>query len=179
MVLNGIELALVVMLLVLAEKDASTASHQDFLCDLEIEMELLRLTLDTLIQGLTSLSIDQRRRLLNFDHFDWKLCNSETVQEAIEARLEGSHAAFIETFNVILKSLNNLISDKSLGSNGSDLVCLHDDRKNPANITRGSTRPGVTQCITSLKAYITKWTRSEIGWEDFASPGTNRPVHMG
>lgn len=138
MVLTGIELALAVVPLILAGKDTYAAlyrqgktisqpsvkkeKHQDFLRELGLEMEMLRLTLETLIQDLTSLSLDDRQRLLDFDNFDRKFWKSEMVQDALEVRLQGAHAVFIDTFNAILKSLNDLISDKSLGVNDAPLV---------------------------------------------------------
>ena len=138
MVLTGIELALAVVPLILAGKDTYIAlyrrgktisqpsvkkeKHQDFLRELELEMEMLRLTLETLIQDLTSLSLDDRQRLLDFDHFDRGFWKSDMVQDALEVRLQGAHAVFIDTFNAILKSLNDLISDKSLGVNDAYLV---------------------------------------------------------
>jgi len=93
---------------------------QDFLTELHDEVALLGNTLRSLISDLTTLTERQREQLLNYDQEEW---NREEVNAALRARLGGeSDLAFIDILDRLLKSLEDVVSEKSLNFVSSENV---------------------------------------------------------
>lgn len=83
------------------------------------ELALLDTSLGRLIWGLTTLSDEDKRRLLKLDKDFWE---HKTVTDAITARLGHSQEAFRHTVNEILSILNDIVSTRTLGLERSDML---------------------------------------------------------
>ena len=135
MVLTGIELALAVAPLLLAtaatfqamRETTRTLSRQkskddklaDFLASLHAELALLNLTLRSLVSDLPTISEEQKDKLLQHDRAEWR---DPIVESALKGRLGDADEAFQDILNTILKFLDDVISDKSLGLVSTDIV---------------------------------------------------------
>jgi hypothetical protein len=136
MVLTGIELALGVIPLIIAVTACSrkafekskTASRQkvknekllDFYQSLHAEIALLSITLESLVSDLPTIPERQKAQLLQHDRKQW---NDVAVAVALSERLAGAEDAFKDILDTILKTLENIISDRSLHLVGADIVC--------------------------------------------------------
>ena len=136
MVLTGIELALAVIPLMIAGTEyyrkafekSKTASRQtvknekllDFYQSLHAEIALLDITLRCLVSDLPTIPEQQKTQLLEHDRQQWK---DAAVAVALSERLGGAEDAFKDILDTILKTLENIISDKSLHLVGTDVVC--------------------------------------------------------
>lgn len=136
MVLTGIELALAVIPLIIAGiacyrpalDKTKTASRQkvknekllDFYQNLHAEIALLDITLQCLVSNLPTIPEQQKIQLLEHDRNQWK---DVAVAVALSERLGGAEDAFKDILDTILKTLENIISDKSLHLVGTDIVC--------------------------------------------------------
>lgn len=82
---------------------------EDFLAELHDEISLLSHTLRCLISDLTTLTEDERERLLRFDREQWA---ENTVSAALKMRLGGEEeVAFIDILSRLLKSLEEVVSE--------------------------------------------------------------------
>jgi hypothetical protein len=136
MVLTGIELALGVIPLIIAVtaysrkafEKSKTASRQkvknekllDFYQSLHAEIALLGITLESLVSDLPTIPEQQKAQLLKHDRKQW---NDVAVAVALSERLGGAEDAFKDILDTILKTLENIISDRSLHLVGADIVC--------------------------------------------------------
>jgi len=85
---------------------------EDFLADLHDEVALLGHTLKCLVSDLTTLTEQQRGRLLDLDRHQWK---QDDVSVALRTRLGGdAELAFTDILGRLLKSLDDVVSEKSL-----------------------------------------------------------------
>ena len=136
MVLSGIEVALAVIPLIIAGTEcyrkvlekSKTASRQkfknekllDFYRNLHAEVALLNLTLRCLVSDLPTIPEQQKALLLTHDRNQW---NDVAVAVALSERLGGAEDAFRDILDTILKTLENIISDRSLHLVETDIVC--------------------------------------------------------
>jgi hypothetical protein len=85
---------------------------EDFLADLHDEVALLGHTLRCLVSDLTTLTEKQRDQLLDLDRDQWK---QDDVSVALRTRLGGdAELAFADILGRLLKSLDDVVSEKSL-----------------------------------------------------------------
>lgn len=92
----------------------------DFLAELHDEVSLLGNTLKCLICDLSKLTEKQRELLLNLDREQWK---QEEVSVALRERLgSDAESAFTDILNRLLKSLDDVVSEKTLRFIHSDVV---------------------------------------------------------
>jgi hypothetical protein len=135
MVLTGIELLLAVIPLMItgteyyrkALEKSKTALRQkvknekllDFYQSLHAEIALLNLTLRYLVSDLPTIPEQQKAQLLEHDRRQWK---DAAVAVALGERLGGAEDAFQDILDTILKTLENIISDKSLHLTETDVV---------------------------------------------------------
>lgn len=136
MVLIGIEFALAVIPLIIAGTEhyrkafekSKTAARQkvknekllDFYRNLHTEISLLDLSLRCLISDLPTIPEQQKAQLLEHDRKQWK---DAAVAVALSERLGGAEDAFKDILDTMLKTLENIISDRSLHLVGTDIVC--------------------------------------------------------
>lgn len=136
MVLAGIELALAVIPLIIAGtacyrkvfEKSNTALRQkvknekllDFYQSLHAEIALLGITLRHLVSDLPTIPEQQKDLLLKHDRKQWK---DVAVAVALSERLGGAEDAFQDILDTILKTLENVISDRSLQLVGTNIVC--------------------------------------------------------
>ena len=93
---------------------------EDFLADLHDEVALLGHTLKCLVSDLTTLTEQQRGRLLDLDRHQWK---QDDVSVALRTRLGGdAELAFADILSRLLKSLDDVVSEKSLHFISSERV---------------------------------------------------------
>jgi len=133
MVCTGLELALGLVPLVVTATEHHQKAYrkfkmmvtpddelEDFLADLHDEISLLGHTLNCLISDLTTLSEKQRERLMSLDRVQWE---QDSVDIALKARLGGdAESAFKDILNRLLKSLDEVVSERSLRFIASDEV---------------------------------------------------------
>jgi hypothetical protein len=104
----------------IASQKARDEDLEDFLADLHDEVSLLGHTLRCMISDLTTLTEKQREQLLNLDREQWK---QDHVSVALKARLGGdAEMAFTDILSRLLKSLDEVVSEKSLRFVSSDVV---------------------------------------------------------
>jgi hypothetical protein len=96
----------------IASPKARDEELEDFLADLHDEVALLRHTLRCLVSDLTTLTEKQRDQLLDLDRDQWK---QDDVSVALRTRLGGdAELAFTDILGRLLKSLDDVVSEKSL-----------------------------------------------------------------
>lgn len=132
--LSGLELAFAIVPLVIAATEhhqhvchkahtilstrARNEQLEDFLSELHDEIALLGHTLKILISDLTTLTEEQRDRLLRIDREQWK---AKDVSVALRARLgDDADNVFTDILDRLLKSLDDVVSEKSLRFVSSD-----------------------------------------------------------
>ena len=136
MVVTGIEFALAVIPLLIAGTEhyrkvfemSKTASRPkvknekllDFYQSLHTEISLLDFSLRCLVSDLPTIPEQQKAQLLEHDRKQWK---DVAVAVALSERLGGAEDAFQGILETILKTLENIISDRSLHLVGTDIVC--------------------------------------------------------
>lgn len=104
----------------IASAKARDEELEDFLADLHDEVSLLGHTLRCLISDLTMLTENQRDRLLDLEREEWQ---QDNVSVALKTRLGGdAELAFTDILNRLLKSLDSVVSEKSLRFVRSDIV---------------------------------------------------------
>ncbi|CZT10391.1 uncharacterized protein RAG0_14883 [Rhynchosporium agropyri] len=94
---------------------------EDFLTELHDEVAILAFTLRYLISDLTTLNEPQREQLLKLDRVQWK---QDDISDALRMRL-GSVAeiTFRDILGRLLKSLDEVVSERSLNFISSERVC--------------------------------------------------------
>ncbi|RDW91720.1 hypothetical protein BP5796_02885 [Coleophoma crateriformis] len=103
----------------IASPKANDEELEDFLADLHDEISLLLHTLRCLISDLTTLTETQRERLLSLDREQWK---KDDVSIALHTRLGGdAEIAFTDILQRLLKSLNEVVSERSFRFIRSDI----------------------------------------------------------
>lgn len=96
----------------IASPKARDEELEDFLADLHDEVALLGHTLRCLVSDLTTLTEKQRDQLLDLDRDQWK---QDDVSVALRTRLGGdAELAFTDILGRLLKSLDDVVSEKSL-----------------------------------------------------------------
>src|ERR1700743_1782599 len=96
----------------IASPKARDEELEDFLADLHDEVALLGHTLRCLVSDLTTLTEKQRERLLDLDGDQWK---QKDVSVPLRTRLGGeAELAFTDILGRLLKSLDDVVSEKSL-----------------------------------------------------------------
>jgi hypothetical protein len=104
----------------IASPKARDEELEDFLADLHDEIALLGHTLRCLVSDLTTLTEKQRDQLLNLDREQWK---QDDVSLALRTRLGGdAELAFTDILGRLLKSLDDVVSEKSLHFISSERV---------------------------------------------------------
>jgi hypothetical protein len=104
----------------IASRKARDEEREDFLSELHDEIALLGNTLKRLISDLTTLTEKQRQQLLNLDREQWK---QDDVGAALNTRLGGdAELAFTDILSRLLKSLDDVVSEKSLRFISSNVV---------------------------------------------------------
>ena len=104
----------------IASPKARDEELEDFLADLHDEVALLGHTLKCLVSDLTTLTEQQRGRLLDLDRHQWK---QDDVSVALRTRLGGdAELAFTDILGRLLKSLDDVVSEKSLHFISSERV---------------------------------------------------------
>lgn len=126
--LSGLELAFAIVPLVISATEhhqnlchkahtilsskARDEQLEDFLSDLHDEIALLGHTLKLLISDLTTLTEEQRDRLLRIDREQWR---AKDVNAALRARLgNDAENVFTDILDRLLKALDDVVSEKSM-----------------------------------------------------------------
>lgn len=105
--------------LIASQKFADEA-REEFLLQLRIEIGMLRVSIECLINDLTALTTTQKSKLLSLDREQWE---DDAVSLALIARLgEETVMTFTTILKELLKSLDGLVSEKSLRLANSDVV---------------------------------------------------------
>ena len=103
----------------MTQQNVKNQKHISCLSELHCEVSLMNLSLKNLIEDLPTLSRNQKEGLLTCTTELW---DNPAVRMSVNERLRGSQDAFENIMNSLLKALDNLISEKSLGLTDSHPV---------------------------------------------------------
>lgn len=142
----------------IASQKARDEELEDFLADLHDEVSLLGHTLRCMISDLTTLTEKQRERLLKLDREQWK---QDDVSVALKTRLGGdAEMAFTDILGRLLKSLDEVVSEKSLRFIRSDVVSGWFLKIIPILTRLIEDRPAHQAFSRSLKDFVQTWKRA-------------------
>lgn len=108
-------------------KDEKLANHYQHLHN---EVALLHLTISNLVRDLSTISFDDKTRLLALDKQMWE---DDRVPFFLSQKLGTSNDAFVDTLRTVLKSLDGIFSDRVLKLGRSDIVVC-----TPTRVSRGA-----------------------------------------